>query len=174
MPVWLVVEVAKMNLKSTFRSILLRVWDFSLFITGEGSWKLRYHEKLIIDEVVKSLGDEQRDQICRQLSQPFFVQRMHGGRVNTICFYHEDEKHRVHGNQFEDSMIKVDFTADGKKQRAHVVFYKGFINKVEFKKEGGFYRSKTIKVCSISCGDPEKSHSAALDRLEHGRSEEGQ
>jgi len=151
------------------KEILYRCWDFSLFITGEGSWRLRPIEVVMLDAVKKNLGHNISSLLETQLHQKFFIQRMNNSRVNTVIFYNKNEAYKIKDDQFQDLLLKVELIINKKKQHAHVTFFEGYISTIEFKKPKSFYHGKTIEVGDVKLGKSDMSHASAIDRTEHGK-----
>lgn len=151
------------------KEILYRCWDFSLFMTGEGSWRLRPIEALVLDAVKKNVEDSVLFLLEKQLSQKYFIQRMNSSRVNTIIFYNKDEAYKINDSQFEDLLFKVELIIDKKKQNAHITFFEGYISTIEFKKVKSFYDGKTIDIAGVRLGKLDMSHASAIDRVEHAK-----
>jgi hypothetical protein len=57
------------------------------FICFEGTWWLRDYEKKLIEIAAQQLTLENRNILIRQLKLPFYVQRLHKGRVAHIHFW---------------------------------------------------------------------------------------
>ncbi len=150
------------------KNILHRCWDSTLFLSGEGNWKLRDLEKRVLEAVKNYIEKDDSNLLEAQLGQKFFIQRMNSSRVNSVFFYGNDESNRILGNRFDDILFKVRLTVGGKKETAHVTFFEGYIHSIEFKKPKKYYQGKNIKVGSVSPGESDRSHASAIDRLEHG------
>ena len=149
-------------------SAFLRAWDFLAFLSGDGSWRLRTLEKLVIDAVTAELPDSIAILVRRQLEQPFFIERIPAGRINVFRFYHVNESLRIREEDFSDKLFKVRITVDGVSQTAHVTFYKGHIFSVEFKNPSRFYVGKKIELRSVAAGAPKHSYTREIDEAEHG------
>jgi len=150
----------------TIKAILYRCWDFSLFITGEGSWSLTPLEKLILNAVKSVLTKDALKLLNAQLSQKYFVQRINDCRINSIFFYDKNENYKIPG---DDLLFRVEIEINKRKQDVHVTFFDGYITNIEFKKGKKFYHGEKVKVCDVTIGNSDKSHALAIDRLEHGR-----
>lgn len=154
----------------SFQSPFRRFLHLLSFVSGEGGWRLYPHEQAVVDAASGDLPTEFREQVSAQLEQPFFVERS-SKQVSVLRFYKPDSRLAIADAAFNDRLVKVRIEIDGRKQEAHVTFYKGYIFSVEFKKPRKFYVGKQITICDMSQGKPDESYTRALDRLEHGRSE---
>lgn len=152
-------------------SALRRLSHFITFVFGEGDWKLHLHEQAVVDAVLGQLPTATRTLVLAQLEQDFFVERS-SNRISILRFYEPDRRLILAEPGFEDRLVKVQMEIDGRKQNAHVTFYKGYIFAVEFKKPRRFYAGKHIAICGVSPGKPGDSFTRSIDRLEHGRPEQ--
>ncbi len=125
-------------------------------------------EKIVIDALKNSIEANALNSLSAQLNEKYFIQRMYSGRINSIIFYEKNESHKILNARFDDALFKVRLGVDGKKENAHIVFFDGYISSIEFKNSKKHYRGKEIKVISVTHGRSDKSHAAAIDRLEHG------
>jgi hypothetical protein len=156
-----------MSLKSALR----RVSHFITFAFGEGDWKLHLHEQAVVDAVLAQLPTAIRTLVLAQIEQAFFIERS-SNRISILRFYEPGGRLALADPGFQDRLVKVQMEIDGRKQNAHVTFYKGYIFAVEFKKPRRFYAGKHIVICGVSQGKPGDSYTRSIDRLEHGRPEE--
>jgi hypothetical protein len=54
---------------SVFKAIFGFLWDFLYFLTGEGSWKLRHHERIVLEAAISSLDEAIQIPLRTQLKQ---------------------------------------------------------------------------------------------------------
>ncbi len=146
------------------RSIL----DLLTYFSKEGSWSLYSHESIILNAVIDSLDGEVQLLVKTQLEQKFFVQRIPNGMINIFHFYSQDDSLAIIDPDFSDLLFNVYMIVEGKKQIAHVTFYKGYLFSIEFRKAKSFYLKKEILVKKITIGKPNESHTVSINRLEHG------
>jgi hypothetical protein len=155
----------------TLQGALRRAWDFVYLISGSGSWRLRPHEQLVVDAAIEDLPADIRKTVRAQLEQAFFVERT-SDRIYVLRFYETRDELRIADPAFERRLVKIQLEFDGRTQNAHVTFHRGYLFSIEFEKPAKFYRRKKITVCGVRPGEPGESYTKAIDRLEHGRSEE--
>jgi len=116
------------------------------------------------------LDERARKLVGQQLAQRYFIERSNN-RINRFSFYDPNDDLRVPDEAFSDLLIKVKFRVDGRRQTAHVTFYKGNLFSIEFKKPGKFYLGKNLEIGDVEIGKPSQSFTRAIDRLEHGKNE---
>ena len=139
------------------------LWDMLYFLTGEGTWHFRAHERLVLEAAITGLPDNIRGQLRAQLNQKVFVQRSHP-QISRPRFYSSP----LVGNELLHKLLSVEIDVGGKKESAHVELYQGRIDSIQFKHHGRFYSGKALRVIGVKAGNPKVSHAAALDRREHG------
>ena len=150
------------------RTLLRRLLHMLTYLSGEGSWELHSHEKIVLDAVVDHLDERLRRLIREQLEQSFFVERIPDGRINVFRFYRMNDELVVPDAEFDDLLFRIHLMVNGRKQIAHVTFYKGQVFSVEMKKRGRFYKGADLKVEQVTLGNPKQTYTRAIDRLEHG------
>jgi hypothetical protein len=141
------------------------------FAFGEGSWRLRSHENSVLDAVLAHVSDDVRALVKSQLQQKYFVERTNK-RISVLRYYAPADALRIRDSEYWDLLLRVQIVVDGKKEFAHVTFYKGYLFSVEFKKAGRSYLRSTLTVAGVAQGKPRDSYTRAIDRLEHGRDSE--
>ncbi|HQS60016.1 MAG: hypothetical protein B7Y56_15900 [Gallionellales bacterium 35-53-114] len=139
------------------------LWDLLYFLTGEGTWRLRTHERLVLEAAIASLPDDIQSQLRAQFNQMLFVQRSNR-QISRPRFYSIP----LEGNELPHNLLKVEIDVGGKKESAHVEFFQGRVDSIQFKHPGKFYSGKALKVDGVKAGNPKVSHAAAIDRSEHG------
>lgn len=146
-------------------------WRWIGSLTGSGDWKLRPIQQQLLDAFLPSLEPELRDLVEQQLKQPFYMQFWNDGRISPFFFknFNLPRELRIPHPEFADRLYKVALFVDGRKQQAHVTFYKGRIHCLEFRKPFKFYEGKDIRFGEVTVGKPKQSYTGALDRLEHGK-----
>jgi hypothetical protein len=145
------------------------LWDLLYFLTGEGTWQLRAHEKIVLDAAIATLSIDIKEELCTQLNQRVFVQRSHR-QISRPRFYSTANANQKLNENSElwHKLLIVELDIGGKKERAHIEFYRGRVDSIQFKHPGKFYNGKAVKVLSVKAGNPSLSHAAAIDRREHG------
>jgi len=103
------------------------------------------------------------------MAQKYFIERTNK-RINVFRFYTPNDALKVQEPEFSDMLVNVQIAVDGKKQTAHVTFYKGYLFSIELKKPGKEYAGKKITAQNVTTGNPGQSYTRAIDRREHGRS----
>ncbi len=149
-------------------TLLRRLSHCVHFVCGDGTWRLRPHERQVIASVIDSLPVDKRAMVQRQLAQSFFVERMSQGRINVLRYYENDPSLAIGDPQFADCLFKVRLELDGAGQTAHVTFYKGWLFSVEFKKPGRFFARKQMSIREVARGRPRDSYTRVIDRSAHG------
>ncbi len=150
--------------------ILVRqLLHFITYLSGEGSWRLREHEKIILNAVISKLSENHRKLVEQQLKEKFFIERIPDGRINVFRFYQPKPDLKIEDEEFDDLLFKVYIIVNGKKQISHVVFYRGYLFSIEMKKPGKFYRGEDLAIEKVLKGKSSQSYTEAIDRLEHGK-----
>ena len=157
-----------MSIATWSSEICQRLLHTLTFLSGEGSWTLRRHERIVLDAVLARLSETDAIAVRHQLASPYFVERIPDGRINILRHYRGPTGSTFASEAFDDCLFKVRIAVDGNMLEAHVVFYKRRLFSIEFNKEGGFFRDKAIRVDSVRRGRAAQSYTAAIDRLEHG------
>ena len=150
------------------RVLVQRAYHLLFLVTGEGGWRLRPHERAMIEAVAAHLGGAADIAIRAQLAEDVFVERTNP-RVNVLRFYALPEALRLDGEAFEDALFKVRIEADGTVETGRVTVYQGRVFSVETRRPGKAFRGAGAKVLSVTHGRPSDTLTGALDRLEHGR-----
>jgi len=157
------------------KAILNFLWDLLYFLTGEGSWKLRPHERVVLDAAISSFSDDIQMQLLTQIKQLMFIQRSHSQIIRPrfySIFYVKDQA-KIENEELAHMILNVQISVDGEKQNSHVEFFQGRIDSIQFKQPGKFYMGKAVSVIGIKIGKLNFSHAAAIDRCEHGRKQNG-
>lgn len=144
-----------------------RAWDALHFLCGDGTWHLIDVECQVVRAAFQCLSDDERALVEAQLAQSYFVERMSGGRINVLRFYAPDQALTIPGPKFAELLVVVSLEVDGKKQKAHMTFYRGYVFSVEFAEEGRKYSRRHVRVLGVRLGRPEQSFTVAIDRQEH-------
>lgn len=157
-------------LVSAVRTVSRFLWDLVYFVTGEGSWALRPHEQIVLEAAVSGLPEAMQILLRSQMTQPVFVQRSHRQISRPRFYSHVYARNQETTEDPRDShkVMNVDISVGGEKQRAHVEFFRGRVDSIQFKKSGKFYVGKEVKVVAVKPGKPGITHAAAIDRREHG------
>jgi hypothetical protein len=147
------------------------LWDLLFFLTGEGSWALRPHERIVLEAAIANLPDHAQKLMRPLLKQTVFVQRSHV-QVSYPRFYstfYVQNRSAIEDEFFVQNVLSVQIDVDEERQSAQVEFFKGRISSIQFKKPAKFYAGKEVKAMSVKPIKPNLSHAAAIDRLEHGK-----
>lgn len=150
--------------------ILIRqLLHFITYLSGEGSWRLREHEKAVLNAAIDILSERHRQLVEQQLKEKFFIERIPDGRINVLRFYRPKPELKVEGVEFDDLLFRVHIIVNGRKQISHVVFYRGYLFSIEMKNPGKFYEGNSLAVEKVLKGKSSQSYTEAIDRLEHGK-----
>ena len=161
---WLGVNVSVV--KSLSRFLL----DLLYFLTGEGSWSLRPHEKMVIDAAINFLPEHAHALLRSQLEETTFVQRSH----KQICrprFYtapYLQDQRAIEDVEYSEKIIDVQVDVEGVNEVAQVEFFRGRVDSIQFKRPATYYAGKKMRVMGTRPGKLARSHAAAIDRREHG------
>jgi len=149
------------------RNLLRRCLHLLTYLSGEGSWELRTYESKIIDAVIESLDEDIKPIALSQLGGNYFIERIPKGRINVFRFYSKESISKISDSKFSDLLINITINVDGKKEVAHVTFYKGYFFSIEFKNPGKFYIDKKIETLDVKIGKDNQSYTVDIDRIEH-------
>lgn len=155
---------------SAVKALILFLWDLLYFLTGEGSWSLRPHERIVIEAAIDFLPEHAQALLRSQLKQTTFVQRSH----KQICwprFYlspYLQDRRAIEDADYSEKIIDVQVDVDGVKEVAHVEFFRGRVDTIQFKRPAAYYAGKKLRVIGTRTGKLTRSHAAAIDRREHG------
>jgi|GEM_PF-2121964 len=150
-------------------SLLTRLTDIVRFLTREGSWTLLPHEQSVLNAGLTHLDERVRVLSQRQLEQSWFMDRMTKGHINVFRFYEPDTALTIAEPEFGDKYIRVSAVVDGKKQKALLSFYRGYIYSIEFKKPTKFYVGKEFNVVNVEDAKSEETYTRVIDRAARGR-----
>lgn len=158
---------------NVFKAIFFLSLDLLCFLTGEGSWTFRSHERIVLDAAIDSFSEDMRRLFRAQLEQKVFIQRSNK-RISLVRFYSslyfpDKSRQKVEGHESSHEIVNVQIDIDGKKEIAQVEFFGGYIFSIQFKQPSRFYANKLVKVLGVKLGSPSLSHAAAIDRREHGK-----
>jgi hypothetical protein len=145
----------------------LLIWDASLFLCGQGSWRLRPHENAIIQGALQLLPTQAGNLFRQQLKQRYFVERS-GGRINTLRFYRPSTDLRVSDPEWSKAVIDVHIDVEGEKQKAQVTTHDGLIFEVQLRKKGREYRGRVMRVLDVRRGSLNRTITRSIDQAEHG------
>lgn len=152
------------------KSLMQLLGDLLYFLTGEGSWSLRPHERVVIEAVIDTLPEHAQVLLRFQLNGTTFVQRSH----KQICrprFYtapYLQDRRAIEDGQYSHKVVDVQFDVDGVNQVANVEFFRGRVDSIQFKRPAAHYVGKSLRVTGTRPGKPTRTHAAAIDRREHG------
>ncbi len=152
------------------RSILNFLWDLLYFCSGEGTWRLRAHEIIVLEGTLASLPNDSQNLLRAKLNQVIFVQRSHK-QISLPRFYsspYVPDQSSVVSGDLSNGLLSVQLDVEGQKQSAHVEFFQGRVWSVQFKNPSKFYAGKVVNVLGVKAGNPRFMHAAAIDRAEHG------
>lgn len=131
---------------------------------------MRPHERTVFEAVIDFLPEHAQALLRFQLKETTFVQRSH----KQICrprFYtrlYSRDRRAIDDPEYSEKLIVVQVDVEGAKQAAHVEFFRGRVDSIQFKQPGAYYAGKKIKVMGVRAGKVSLSHAAAIDRREHG------
>ncbi|MGQ0443294.1 MAG: hypothetical protein ACT4OH_07625 [Methylophilaceae bacterium] len=145
------------------KTVLTFLWDLVYFLSGEGTWGLKAHEALVLEAAISTFPEHLQRQLRSQLGERIFVIR-----ANRHVSHLRISAPSIEGQELQHSLLIVNLGIEGKREAAHVEFYRGRINTVQFRHRAKVYAGKAIQVLDVKPGNPNLSHAAALDRLEHG------
>ena len=147
------------------------LWDLLYFLTGEGTWALRAHERIVLEAAITSLPHDAQQHFDALLKQRVFVQRSNRlvGRPRFYTKPYLRNHTSVDEPTLSHQLLNVHVDVDGERQVAHVEFFHGRIDSIQFKKPASFYAGKTVCAADVSLGNPNLSHASAIDRKEHGK-----
>jgi hypothetical protein len=157
--------------KTIIGRMLDALFNFTGSLTGSGSWKVRPLQQNLIDALLLALEPEVRALVTQQLNQPYYISFWHDGRVSPFFFrnFNLPQELRISNTDFADRLYNIEMIVDGRKQYAHVTFYKGRIHCLEFKKPLKFYKGKDVRFGKVAVGNPKHSVTRIIDRREHGK-----
>lgn len=147
------------------------LWDMLYFLGGEGSWKLRPHERIVLEAAIDFLPENAQALLRSQLSETTFVQRSHK-QISHPRFYtgfYRLDRRGIEDLEYSHKVIDVQIDVEGAKQIANVEFFQGCVGIITFKRPAAYYAGKALKVMGVRPGKLGRTHAAALDRLEHGK-----
>lgn len=157
------------------KAIFNFLWDLLYFLTGEGGWKLRPHERVVLEAAISSFSDDIQMQLFNQIRQLMFIQRSnsHISRPRFYTTFYVKDRTFIANEELSHMIINIQISVDGEKQNSQVEFFQGRIDSIQFKQPGKFYFGKAVSVTGIKHGKLNLSHAAAIDRCEHGRQPKG-
>jgi hypothetical protein len=144
--------------------------DLLYFLTGEGSWSLRPHERVVIEAVIDTLPEHAQALLHSQLNGTTFVQRSHK-QISRPRFYtapYLRDRRAIEGGEYSHEVIDVLVDVDGVNEVAQVEFFRERVDSIQFKRPAAYYVGKRLRVTGTRPGKPTRSHAAAIDRREHG------
>lgn len=152
------------------RSWMRFLGDLLYYLTGEGSWSLRSHERMVIEAVIDTLPEHAQALLRSQLEETTFVQRT-PKQISRPCFYtapYLQDRRAVEDGEYSHKVVDVQFDVDGVNQVANAEFFRGRVDSIQFKRPAVHYLGKTLRVTGTRPGKPIRTHAAAIDRREHG------
>lgn len=158
------------TVSAAVKALIRLLWDLLYFLTGEGGWSFRAHEKAVLDAVVDTLPERSQVLLRSQVKGTTFVQRSH----KQICrprFYtapYLQDRRVVEGVEYSQMVVDVQLDVDGVREVAQVEFFGGRVDSIQFKRPSAYYVGKGLRVTGTRRGKPKRSHAAAIDRREHG------
>ena len=155
---------------SAVKALARFLWDLLYFLTGEGSWSLRPHERIVIEAAIDILPAHFQVLLRSQLKETTFVQRSH----KQICrprFYtapYLQDRRAVEDVEYSEKIIDVQLDVEGVNEVVQVEFFRGRVDSIQFKRPAAYYADKRLRVIGTRPGKLARSHAAAIDRREHG------
>lgn len=146
------------------------LWDMLYFITGEGSWKLRPHEQIVLEAVIDHLDVQAQSVLRSLLRQKMFIQRSNSRIVRPRFYnpYYARLHLPIDCLHKKTNVYEVTINVAGHQQRAHVEFFCGEIDSIQFPSHRGYYSEKNVRAVKVSEADPCVTNAAEIDRDEHG------
>lgn len=144
--------------------------DLLFFLTMEGNWAFRPHEKVVLKAALDSLPDHDKSLLYSQIHGLKFVQRSHRQIARPRFYrglYQWDLRKIEHSNQSE-MIIEVQLDVEGHREVAQVEFFQGRVDTIQFKRSAKFYKGKDMNVVSAGPGKLSNSIALEIDRQEHG------
>lgn len=173
MPVWvLLVEAIVAVIDKLLAPILIpfEILDrISIYLWGDGDWKLRPLHQQVVDRLLSHLDPEISEKVRLQLQRRYFIQFIPHGRINSIFFNNIPESLLISDPALSNALFNIEMFVDGRKQQVKVTFSKGQIFTIEFKKPHKFYEGKEIRFGAVTLGKPSQDYASVIDRYEHGR-----
>jgi len=143
--------------------------DLLFIASGGGTRSITGLEQTLIERVVANFESETQEQVKRQLTQEYLVDRTND-RISSIHFYRLPSEMLVQDPEFQDLLYKVKMKVDGRMQTNRVTFYEGRIFGVELRRPRKEYRDAEIEIVEVVKGDPKQTLTTAIDRAVHGKS----
>jgi len=156
---------------SVVKALIDFLWDLLFWIFREGTWSLLPHEKIVIGAAIDFLPAHDQALLRSQLNGTTFVERAHK-QISRPRFYakpYRRDRRAIEDLEYSEKLIEVQLDVGGAKQVAHVMFFRGRVDSIQFKRPLSYYAGKKLKVMGVRPGKVALSHAAAIDRLEHGR-----
>ncbi|MBK8631690.1 MAG: hypothetical protein IPN84_16315 [Sphingomonadales bacterium] len=156
--------------KTIFGKLLRSFFLWTGSLSGDGSRKIRPIHQDLLNKFLPTLEDEIQLVVVNQLEQPFYMQ-FNDGMVSIFYFddFNLSPSLRISHPEFRDRLYKIEMFVDGRKEWAHITFYKGRIFSIEFKNNFKFYKNKDVIFGAVVLGKSKQSYAGAIDRLEHGK-----
>ncbi len=160
-----------MTVIAAAKSLIHFLSDLLYFLSGVGSWSLRPHERAVIEAVIDTLPEHSQVVFRSQLNGTIFVQRSHK-QISWPRFYTAPYLRDMRAIEVKENALKVvdvQLDVDGVKQVANVEFFEGRVDTIQFRRPAAYYVGKRLSVTGTQPGKSNRTHGAAIDRLEHGR-----
>lgn len=151
-------------------AVIRFLWDTLYFLTGEGSWKLHPHERMVLKAAIDFLPERAQALLRAQLNETVFVQRSHR-QISRPRFYirhYRLDRRAMEDPEYSEKIIDVQLDVEGMHEVAQVEFFQGRVDTIQFKRPAAYYAGKKLKVTSTRLGKLTRSHARAIDRCEHG------
>lgn len=155
---------------SAVRALTHFLLDVLYFLTGEGSWRLRPHEEIVIEAAIDILPRRSQALLRSQLKETMFIQRSHK-QISRPRFYsglYRPDRRALEDADYADTIIDVQLDVEGIHETAQVEFFRGRVDSIQFKRPAAHYAGKKLTVLGARRGTLARSHAAAIDRREHG------
>ena len=137
------------------------------YLSNEGSWSMKEHERVVVDAVLSQLDSIHENHFYSQLERPFFIERSNKGRINIFRPYGDVLDISELFPDFSDTLYSVHFYVEKSRNKANVSFYKGNLFSVEFQKPYSFFQDAKLKVESVIRGYSDDSFTRTIDSYEH-------
>lgn len=152
------------------KPILNFLWDILFFITGEGSWNLRSHERIVLEAVIDQLDTPAQGILRSLLRQKMFIERANSRVVRPRFYTAHYARLRMPIEYLGDEIKAYEVVIDvaGHNQRAHAVLFRGNIDSIQLASSKDFYNGKIVRALKVSEIDPRFTIAGEIDREEHG------
>lgn len=100
---------------AAIKSLMRFLWDLLYFLSGEGSWSLRPHERIVLEAVIDILPERSQVLLRSQLKETTFVQRTHK-QISRPRFYtapYLPDRRAVEDGEYSEKIVDVKIDVEG-------------------------------------------------------------